>query len=68
MGALPTLYAATEPSLNGKEYFGSDGFLEMRGYPKQVKSNDRSYDEEVATRLWEVSEALTGVRYEAFDS
>jgi hypothetical protein len=30
-----------------------------------VRSSDRSYDEAVARRLWEVSENLTGVRYAA---
>jgi NAD(P)-dependent dehydrogenase (short-subunit alcohol dehydrogenase family) len=64
MGALPTLYAATEPEVDGGEYFGPGGLVEMRGYPKPVQSNDRSHDETVAARLWEVSEELTGVRYE----
>jgi hypothetical protein len=41
--------------------------MEMRGYPKKVKSNDRSYDEQVAARLWDVSEALTGVSYEEIE-
>lgn len=64
MGALPTLFAATSPSLHGGEYIGPGGFQEMRGYPVVVKSNAESYDEQVARRLWAVSEELTGVRYE----
>jgi len=67
LGALPTLYAATEPNVNGGEYFGPDGFMALRGYPQKVQSNNRSYDENVAARLWEVSEALTGVRYAQLD-
>jgi hypothetical protein len=67
MGALPTLYAATASDVQGGDYFGPDGLMEMRGYPKKVKSNDRSYDEQVAARLWEVSEALTGVSYEEIE-
>ena len=63
MGALPTLMAATVPYVKGGEYFGPSGFMEMRGYPQQVPSNDRSQDKEVAARLWTVSEALTGVHY-----
>ena len=35
MGALPTLYAATAPDVNGGDYFGPDGFMEARGYPTQ---------------------------------
>jgi NAD(P)-dependent dehydrogenase (short-subunit alcohol dehydrogenase family) len=65
MGSLPTLYAATAPDVNGGDYFGPDGFMEARGYPKEVRSNDRSYDEAVAARFWEVSEELTDVRFEA---
>lgn len=64
MGALPTLYAATAPTVNGGEYFGPSGILEMRGYPKRVPSSDRSHDVETAQRLWRVSEELTGVTYE----
>ncbi len=62
-GALPILYAATAPDVRGGEYFGPGGFLEMRGYPKKAKSNERSHDEEVARRLWTVSENLTQVTY-----
>ena len=64
MGALPTLYAATEPSVNGAEYYGPSGFLEMNGPPKRVKSNKRSRDRNVAERLWNVSEDLTGVHFQ----
>jgi NAD(P)-dependent dehydrogenase (short-subunit alcohol dehydrogenase family) len=64
MGALPTLYAATEPGLEGGTFCGPDGFLEQRGHPKPVAPNRAARDEEVARRLWEVSEEMTGVRFE----
>ena len=64
MGALPTLYAATVPDLPGGTFIGPDGFLEQRGHPKIVTGAGRAYDEDAARRLWEVSEELTGVRYE----
>jgi len=64
MGALPTLMAATSPTLQGGEYIGPKGFQEMRGYPVVVKSNTESNDLSVAQRLWTVSEELTGVKYE----
>ena len=35
-GALPTLYAATEPGLVGGLYIGPDGVGEMRGHPTRV--------------------------------
>jgi hypothetical protein len=63
-GALPMLYAATAPELTGGEYVGPGGFLNMRGAPEVQPSSDRSNDEALACRLWEVSEELTGVEYE----
>jgi NAD(P)-dependent dehydrogenase (short-subunit alcohol dehydrogenase family) len=64
MGALPILYAATEPGLAGGTYAGPDGLLEQRGHPKPVAPNRAARDEDVARRLWEVSEEMTGVRFE----
>jgi hypothetical protein len=34
------------------------------GYPFKQRSTELSYDRDIARRLWEVSEQLTGVRYE----
>lgn len=63
MGALPLLYACTAADVHGCDYIGPTGMGGMRGYPGKVKSNDLSYDESLAKRLWQVSEALTGVHY-----
>jgi NAD(P)-dependent dehydrogenase (short-subunit alcohol dehydrogenase family) len=65
MGALPTLYACTAAEADGGDYIGPDGFLENQGYPKKVRSNARSHDRDAAAKLWEVSESMTGVRYDA---
>ena len=62
MGALPTLYAATEPALEGGLYIGPDGFAEGRGHPTRVSPSKAARDESVARMLWEVSEDMTGVR------
>jgi NAD(P)-dependent dehydrogenase (short-subunit alcohol dehydrogenase family) len=62
MGALPVLYAATEPGLEGGTYAGPDGPGEHRGHPKIVRPNRAARNEETARRLWDVSEELTGVR------
>jgi len=64
MGALPTLWAATEPGVEGGTFAGPDGLAEQRGYPHRVTPNRAARDEEVASRLWDVSEEMTGVRYE----
>ncbi|MCP5104015.1 MAG: SDR family NAD(P)-dependent oxidoreductase [bacterium] len=61
MGALPTLYAAVAPGVRGGDFFGPSGFMEMKGYPKKVDSNKRSLDQDVAEKLWAVSEKLTDI-------
>lgn len=63
LGALPTLRAATDPAVRGGQYYGPDGFRELRGYPKLVTSSAQSHDTAVQERLWSVSEELTGVTY-----
>ncbi len=63
-GALATLYAATYPGLKGGEFVGPDGLFELRGHPHVVTPNRAARDQGVAARLWEVSEELTGVRFE----
>jgi NAD(P)-dependent dehydrogenase (short-subunit alcohol dehydrogenase family) len=63
LGALPTLRAATDPAVRGGQYYGPDGFKELRGYPVLVTSNVQSNDKAVQERLWSVSEKLTGVTY-----
>ncbi|OBG87370.1 short-chain dehydrogenase [Mycobacterium sp. E802] len=62
-GALATLRAATDAGVQGGQYYGPDGFRELRGYPKLVKSSKQSHDEELQRRLWAVSEELTGVSF-----
>jgi NAD(P)-dependent dehydrogenase (short-subunit alcohol dehydrogenase family) len=63
MGALPTLYAATQPGLEGGAYIGPDGFMEQRGYPTIVRARAAAYDENDAAKLWGISEELTGVKF-----
>jgi NAD(P)-dependent dehydrogenase (short-subunit alcohol dehydrogenase family) len=62
MGALPTLYAATQ-DIPGAAYVGPDGIGEQRGHPKLVGRSGRASDPETARRLWELSERLTGVSF-----
>ena len=64
MGALPQLYAATYPDVEGGTYIGPDGIAEQRGHPEPVGSSGAARDETAARRLWEVSEELTGVSFE----
>ena len=64
MGALPTVYAATEKSLTGGEYIGPDGKGNRKGYPVIEIPASGVYDAETMKRLWEVSEILTGVSFD----
>ncbi len=61
-GALPMLYAAFG-DVPGGEYVGPDGFQNMRGAPAVQDSAPATYDEQTARRLWERSEADTGVTF-----
>jgi NAD(P)-dependent dehydrogenase (short-subunit alcohol dehydrogenase family) len=63
MGALPTVRAATDPSVLGGQYFGPGGRGEVRGFPQRVSSSADSHDQAVQGRLWSVSEELTGVTF-----
>jgi NAD(P)-dependent dehydrogenase (short-subunit alcohol dehydrogenase family) len=61
-GALPTLYAAVA-DIPGDSFAGPRGFMEQRGAPKLVGRSVDAQDIDVARRLWDVSEELTGVRF-----
>ncbi|MBN8866877.1 MAG: SDR family oxidoreductase [Solirubrobacterales bacterium] len=63
-GALPSLRAATDPSLAGGSYIGPDGRGERRGDPVIVAPRKMAFNREVADRLWQVSTDLTGVEYD----
>lgn len=62
LGALPSVRAATDPSARGGDFYGPQ-FL-FFGYPVKEKPSRRARDESDARRLWEVSEELTGARFE----
>ena len=61
--ALPTLYAALGPDVKSGDYFGPTGFNGMKGKPGKVKSKPHSYDQKIASELWDVSEKLTGEKF-----
>src|SRR3954454_15081648 len=62
MGALPTLYAATQ-DIPGNSYVGPDGLGEQRGHPTLVGRSGAAADDQTARALWELSERLTGVSF-----
>jgi NAD(P)-dependent dehydrogenase (short-subunit alcohol dehydrogenase family) len=65
MGALPLLFAASDPSVRSGHYIGPGGLGEMTGYPVRVEPSTHAKDRRTAARLWNVSEELTGVTYDA---
>jgi NAD(P)-dependent dehydrogenase (short-subunit alcohol dehydrogenase family) len=62
-GALPGLYAATDPAARDGGYYGPDSWAGIRGYPTEETPPKQALDTAVATRLWDMSLALIGVDF-----
>jgi NAD(P)-dependent dehydrogenase (short-subunit alcohol dehydrogenase family) len=60
-GALPTLRAATDPAATGGTLYRPSGALKGPAVPGKVSAPVA--DPQAARRLWEASEALTGVSF-----
>lgn len=60
-GAKPVVYAATAPEAEAGGYYGPKSFGETRGAPSPSIISSYARDEQVAMRLWALSEQLTGV-------
>lgn len=63
-GALPGIRAATDEHALGGEYYGPSGFMETKGKPVIVNSNDLSHSKIKARRLWNVSEKLVNISFD----
>ena len=55
-GALPTLFAATQPLPPGS-YTGPDGPFQTRGYPTRCKRTTTAKDATLAAQLWAYAQA-----------
>ncbi|SCY73519.1 SDR family oxidoreductase [Rhizobium sp. NFACC06-2] len=64
-GALPTLFAATSPEARGGGYYGPDRLSETRGHPTEAQIPRQALEKHVAHNLWEISERLTGISFNA---
>lgn len=62
--ALPTLMAALDSKVEGGDYFGPNSRRGMKGAPAKVEAKPHAYNEEVAKKLWEVSEDLVGIQFD----
>jgi NAD(P)-dependent dehydrogenase (short-subunit alcohol dehydrogenase family) len=61
-GALPSLYAATAPDVEGGACYGPR-LLQFRGSPAKVVTPPQAAKPGLGDRLWRISESLTGVTY-----
>ena len=64
MGALPQIRASVDLNVKGGEFYGPNGFNEMKGFPVRVQSNAASHSVQDARKLWEISEKITGVSFQ----
>jgi NAD(P)-dependent dehydrogenase (short-subunit alcohol dehydrogenase family) len=62
-GALPTLFAATDPNAKGGAYYGPNGFYESKGAPAPSFIAPQAKDALAARKLWDESTKLTGVQF-----
>lgn len=62
-GAMPAI-EASRIECDGWEYLGPRGPFELRGRPTKVQPPQLAFDEEVAKKLWEISEELTETKFE----
>lgn len=57
-GALPTLFAATSPTVTGGSYYGPDGENELYGYPALAQISNAARNVADATKLWNFAETV----------
>ena len=60
-GALPILRAATDPEVQPLDYFGPDGVLQMRGYPRLQAMPPAARRQADVDQLWQCSLELCGL-------
>lgn len=65
-GALPVIHACLDQNVRSGDYFGPDGFMEIRGKPVLVQSSQQSRDQALAETLWAKSEELTKLKLLSF--
>ena len=58
--ANPSLFAALSTEISGGEYFGPQGIMELRGKVGVARRSNYSKREDIAARLWALSEKMTG--------
>lgn len=62
-GALPTLYAATDPEAHRGCYYGPDGLFEVKGFPAPARITKAAQNRRIADHLWKISEDAADFRF-----
>lgn len=63
IGCYPSVFAATSKNAKSGEYYGPNGCFEMAGYPAPARVRKLAKDQNLANRLWQVSEKMTKTYY-----
>ena len=63
MGAWPLAFGAVAEEAESGGYYGPKGFMELHGAPAPAYIRPLAKRKDVADRLWQVSEQMTGVEY-----
>ena len=59
MGALPQLYAAVAPDVEGGAFYGPGGLANLKGHPVRCRVAKAAHNTAQRQRLWQVSEELS---------
>jgi NAD(P)-dependent dehydrogenase (short-subunit alcohol dehydrogenase family) len=62
-GALPSLYAGLSPEAKAGKLYGPDKDGGYRGYPAEAVITENALDENLAKKLWDFAEKMTGLKY-----
>lgn len=62
-GAVPLVHASVGDDVRSGEYWGPDGWFQLRGRATVVPAEPRAHDRHEAARLWAASEAASGVTF-----
>ncbi len=62
-GCLPILYAAVSDEVKNGEYYGPETKGIKQGYPIVDQGVKLAYDQDLAQKLWDLSQTLTGITY-----
>lgn len=61
--AIPALYAVLSDNVKGGYYYGPTGMNGLKGKLGVAKRSEYSKDEDVATKLWELSEDICEIKF-----